>query len=58
MILYVNACVREGSRTKRLADALISRLSATSDTSRLLRYMPSITAFSFIGSLAIADFTV
>ena len=26
MILFINACVREGSRTKRLADALLSKL--------------------------------
>lgn len=26
MLLYVNACAREGSRTKRLADALIAKL--------------------------------
>ena len=35
MILYVNACVREGSRTKRLADALISRLGGKTHELRL-----------------------
>ena len=28
MLLFINACVRKGSRTKRLADALLERLNA------------------------------
>ena len=27
MILFINACVRSGSRTKRLADRLLSKLN-------------------------------
>ena len=35
MILYINACVREQSRTKRLADCLISRLGGQAEEVRL-----------------------
>ena len=34
-ILYINACVRENSRTKRLADYLISRLNGETEEIRL-----------------------
>ena len=35
MILYVNACVRKDSRTKRLADRLIEKLNGTVEEVRL-----------------------
>ena len=35
MILYVNACVRKDSRTKRLADRLIEKLNGTVEEARL-----------------------
>ena len=35
MILFVNACVREQSRTKRLADSLLSFLQGTAEEVRL-----------------------
>ena len=35
MILFVNACVREQSRTKRLADSLLSILQGTAEEVRL-----------------------
>ena len=34
-ILYINACVRKNSRTKRLADCLISRLNGEAEEIRL-----------------------
>ena len=34
-ILYVNACVREGSRTRRLAEALLKKLGAPYEEVRL-----------------------
>ena len=35
MILYVNACVRKGSRTKRLADRLLEKLNGAVEEVRL-----------------------
>ena len=35
MILYVNACVRKDSRTKRLADRLLEKLNGTVEEVRL-----------------------
>ena len=34
-ILYINACVRKNSRTKRLADCLVSRLDGETEEVRL-----------------------
>ncbi|MBO6267207.1 MAG: hypothetical protein J6M06_03130 [Synergistaceae bacterium] len=36
MVLLINACVRSQSRTKRLADELINKLSEPVDEIRLL----------------------
>ena len=35
MILYINACVREGSRTKRIADAFLSEINESVTEVRL-----------------------
>lgn len=47
MILYVNACVREESRTKRLAEHLLRRLGGPVEEVRLteLRFSPTDQSF-------------
>ena len=41
MILYVNSCVREGSRTHRIAKALIQKLGGETEEVKLAEEMPA-----------------
>ena len=40
MILYVNSCVREGSRTHRIAEALLQKLGGEAEEVKLAEEMP------------------
>ena len=57
MILFVNACVREESRTKRLADDLLVRLGEPAEELRLLDVVFPVVDEAFLRkrNLLIAD---